>query len=84
MEKTSLKLGSQIVKITHPEKVLFPDDGITKGEFLDYHRRIAQVMVPHLKGRPTVLFRFHDSIHEEGYYQQAIPDSAPDGCHGSR
>ena len=41
--------------ITHPEKVLFPDDGITKGELAAYYEAVAPVMLPHLKGRPITL-----------------------------
>ena len=37
--------------ITHPEKVLFPDDGITKGELAAYYEAIAPVMLPHIRGR---------------------------------
>ena len=39
--------------ITHPEKVLFPDDGITKAELARYYEAIAPVMLPHLRGRPV-------------------------------
>jgi DNA primase len=39
--------------ITHPEKVLFPDDGITKGELAAYYEALAPVTVPHLRGRPV-------------------------------
>jgi bifunctional non-homologous end joining protein LigD len=77
MEKTHLKIGLHAIEITHPEKLLFPDEGITKGEFVDYHRRVAEVMVPHLKGRPIIMYRFHGSIETKGFYQQQIPSYAP-------
>ena len=38
--------------ITHPDKVLFPDDGITKGELAAYYETIGPVMLPHIRGRP--------------------------------
>jgi bifunctional non-homologous end joining protein LigD len=38
--------------ITHPEKVLFPDDGITKGDLAAYYEAMAPVILPHLRGRP--------------------------------
>jgi DNA primase len=68
---------SHKIKITHPDKVLFPADGITKGEFVDYHRRIADIMVPHLQGRPLTMFRFHGDISGRGFYQQKIFPGAP-------
>ena len=39
--------------ITHPDKILFPDDGITKGELAAYYETIAPVMAPHMRGRPV-------------------------------
>jgi bifunctional non-homologous end joining protein LigD len=78
MNGSSLKIGSRTIKITHPDKVIFPDDGITKQEFVDYHRRIAGYMVPHLKGRPAVMFRVFGDIREPGHYQQEIMPSAPE------
>ena len=41
--------------ITHPEKVLFPDDGITKAELASYYETIAPLMLPHLRGRPVTM-----------------------------
>ncbi len=58
------------VKITHPEKVLFPEDGVTKGELIDYYRRIANWMLPYLRGRPLSLQRFPDGIGAPGFFQQ--------------
>jgi bifunctional non-homologous end joining protein LigD len=78
MSETSFKVGAHEIKITHPEKMLFPDDGITKTEFVDYYRQIARFMVPHLKGRPAVMFRVYDDIRGQGHYQQEIMQSAPD------
>ena len=41
--------------ITHPEKVLFPDDGITKGDLAEYYETLAPVILPHLSGRPITM-----------------------------
>jgi bifunctional non-homologous end joining protein LigD len=38
--------------ISHPDKVLFPEDGITKGEVAAYYSTVAPLMLPHLRGRP--------------------------------
>jgi bifunctional non-homologous end joining protein LigD len=72
-----MKVGSHVIKITHPDKMLFPDDGITKEELVEYYRRVADIMVPHIKGRPIIMYRFHDDIKSEGYYQQKMPLHAP-------
>ena len=48
--------------ITHPDKVLFPDDGITKGDLATYYEAIAPVMLPHLGGRPVTMERYPAGI----------------------
>ena len=53
-----LKSPSLNVLITHPEKVLFPDDGITKGELAAYYEAIAPIMLPHISARPITMERY--------------------------
>jgi bifunctional non-homologous end joining protein LigD len=45
--------------ISHPDKILFPADGITKGELANYYEMIAPVMLPHLRRRPVTMERYH-------------------------
>jgi len=66
------------VEITHPGKVLFPADGITKVDLIEYYSEVATVMVPHLKRRPLTLQRFPRGIGEHGFIQQDFADSLPD------
>jgi bifunctional non-homologous end joining protein LigD len=65
------------VTITHPEKVLFPDDGITKGELADYYRAIAPLMLPHVRDRPITMERFHRGIGEDGFFQKSVTKGFP-------
>jgi bifunctional non-homologous end joining protein LigD len=60
------------VEITHPDKVMFPDEGITKGELAAYYARVASVMLPHLVGRPVTMERFHRGIGEPGFFQKNL------------
>jgi bifunctional non-homologous end joining protein LigD len=60
------------VIITHPEKVLFPDDGITKGELSSYYQAIAPLMLPLLRARPVMMERFHRGIGEKGFFQKNV------------
>ena len=53
---------SDRVQVSHPEKVLFPDDGITKGELVGYYRAVAPRMLPLVSGRPVTMQRFPDGI----------------------
>jgi bifunctional non-homologous end joining protein LigD len=64
--------------ITHPEKVLFPDDGITKGELADYYRAVADVMVPHLAGRPVTMERYPSGIGKPGFFHKDVVKGFPD------
>jgi bifunctional non-homologous end joining protein LigD len=65
-----LRIGREVVQITRPEKVLFPRDGIIKRELVDYYRRIAPAMLPHLRGRPIAMQRYPDGISAPGFFQK--------------
>jgi bifunctional non-homologous end joining protein LigD len=60
------------VTITHPDKVLFPDDGITKADLAAYYQMVAPVMLPHICGRPVTLERYHRGIAEAGFFQKNV------------
>jgi bifunctional non-homologous end joining protein LigD len=63
--------------ITHPEKVLFPDDGVTKGDVAAYYEAVAAVMVPHLRGRPITMERFPSGIASKGFLQKNVSKGFP-------
>jgi bifunctional non-homologous end joining protein LigD len=63
--------------ITHPEKVMFPDDGITKGELAAYYETIAPVMLPHVRGRPVTMERYHQGIGAKGFIQKNVSKGFP-------
>jgi bifunctional non-homologous end joining protein LigD len=64
--------------ITHPEKILFPDVGITKGELASYYERVAPVMLPHLRRRPITMERYHRGIASPGFFQKDVSKGFPD------
>lgn len=64
--------------ITHPEKVLFPDDGITKGEVAAYYEAVAPLMLPHIARRPVTMERFPAGIHKKGFIQKDVSKGAPE------
>jgi bifunctional non-homologous end joining protein LigD len=66
------------VAITHPEKVLFPDDGITKGELAAYYEMIAPLMLPHIKNRPVTLERYHKGINGARIFQKSVTKGFPE------
>jgi len=66
------------VKLSSADRVLFPEDGITKGDVFDYYGRIAPAILPHLKNRPFTLKRYPHGIHAESYFQKQAPKGLPD------
>ena len=64
--------------ITHPEKVLFPEDGITKGEMAAYYEAIAAVMLPHVRNRPVTMQRYPRGIGEKSFWQKDVSKGFPD------
>lgn len=65
------------IKITHPEKLLFPDDGITKGELAAYYEAVAPAMLPHILRRPVTMERFPAGIGKTGFLQKDVSKGFP-------
>ncbi len=64
--------------ITHPEKVMFPDDGITKGDLAAYYEALAPVILPHIRGRPITMERYPAGIGKKGFWQKDVSKGFPD------
>jgi bifunctional non-homologous end joining protein LigD len=64
--------------ITHPEKVLFPDDGITKGELASYYETIAPFILPHIRARPVTMERYPAGIGEQGFMHKNVSKGFPE------
>lgn len=67
-----------VVAVTHPEKVLWPGEGITKSDLAAYYRTIAPVLLPHLHDRPLVMRPYPRGVTAPSYYRQTLPATAPD------
>ncbi|MEO7189520.1 MAG: non-homologous end-joining DNA ligase [Vicinamibacterales bacterium] len=63
--------------ITHPDKVLFPDDGITKGDLAAYYDVVAPLMLPHLRRRPITMERYPAGIGAKGFLQKDVVKGFP-------
>jgi len=74
---TTYEVAGRTVEITHPDRVLFPDEGITKADLAEYHHRVAPVLVRHLAGRPLMLQRFPEGIGGPGFYQKEAGRGVP-------
>jgi bifunctional non-homologous end joining protein LigD len=66
------------VELSSGDRVLFPDDGITKGDLFEYYGKIAPAIVPHLRDRPFTFKRYPHGIDGEVYFQKQVPKGAPE------
>ena len=74
----NVTVGRRTIRLTHPDRVVFPDLGITKAELVDYYRRVAPVMVPFLRGRPLMLQRLRGDLPSgQLFYQKEAPGYFP-------
>ncbi len=73
-----LEVGNRTVKVTNPDKVLFPDAGHTKRDLVGYYLAVGDGIVRALRERPTQLRRFPDGIAGEQIYQKRVPEKRPE------
>jgi len=66
------------VKLTNPDKVLYPATGTTKAEVFDYYVTIAEAMIPHIAGRPVTRKRWPNGVDEPSFFEKQLASSAPD------
>jgi bifunctional non-homologous end joining protein LigD len=69
-KRLELEVDGRELSISNPDKVLFPDDGITKAEIIRYHEKFAPLIVQHSQGRPVAMHRFPDGIGKGGFFQK--------------
>jgi bifunctional non-homologous end joining protein LigD len=65
------------VRLTNPDRVLFPDDGVTKSDLFEYYDAVAPVLVPHLRDRPFTMKRYREGLAGEGFFQKQAPKGMP-------
>jgi bifunctional non-homologous end joining protein LigD len=72
-----IRVDRREIEISRPEKVLFPEDGITKGDLIEYYARIAPRMLPHLRDRPLTLERYPNGINTKRFFQKEVSSYFP-------
>ncbi|MFL5404011.1 MAG: non-homologous end-joining DNA ligase [Gemmatimonadales bacterium] len=72
-----VRVDGKEIEISRPEKVLFPEDGITKGDLIEYYARIAPRMLPHLRDRPLTLERYPNGINSKRFFQKEVSSYFP-------
>ena len=66
------------VKLSNLDKIFWPDEGITKGDLLDYYAAVASVLVPHLRDRPFTMRRYPDGAFGKAFFQKDAPKGMPE------
>jgi DNA ligase D len=79
-----LEVGGRIVKVTNPDKVLFPARQETKRDLVDYYLSVGDGIVRALYERPTQLRRFPDGVEGEMIYQKRVPEKRPEWVEAAR
>ena len=77
-EYVEIDAGDRTVRISSPDRVVFPEAGVTKRALVDYYVTVADAALRGLRNRPTHLKRFPGGVASEPFFQKRIPDSAPE------
>lgn len=75
----TVEVDGRELKLTNLDKVLYPASGFTKGEMVDYYAKVADAMVPHLKGRAVTLRRFPEGVDDldSAFFEKRCPKHRP-------
>jgi bifunctional non-homologous end joining protein LigD len=77
-EDVIARLGAVRVSLSSADRVLFPDDGITKGDLFAYYEAVTEAIVPHLRDRPFTMKRWREGLDGEAFFQKQAPKGIPD------
>jgi bifunctional non-homologous end joining protein LigD len=73
-----VRVGNRNVEVSRPDKVLFPDAGVTKADLAEHYRSAAPHMLRHVRGRPVSMHRFPDGVASHGFFHKDVPDHFPE------
>jgi len=68
---------TKTVKLSSADRVLYPEDGVTKGDLFDYYGKVGPTIVPHLENRPFTMKRYPHGIYGEAFFQKQAPKHLP-------
>ena len=77
-KRVEVRVGSRTLSLSNLDKVLWPNDGYTKGDLVAYYQEIAPYVVTHLKGRPLTLQRYPNGIEASAFFEKEVPRGAPE------
>lgn len=73
-----VSIDGRTLRLTNPDKVLYPAAGFTKAHVIDYYVAVADALLPHLAGRPVTLRRYPDGVGSAGFFEKNVARHAPD------
>jgi bifunctional non-homologous end joining protein LigD len=76
--RVATRIGSRTLSLSNLDKVLWPRDGYTKGDLIEYYERVAPYAVAHLKGRPLTLQRYPNGIDGATFFEKQMPRGTPE------
>jgi bifunctional non-homologous end joining protein LigD len=77
-KKTGLEVGGREVQVSNLDKVMYPGNGFTKAQVIDYYIKVSKFILPHLKDRPLTLKRYPNGVSAEHFYEKDAPSHTPD------
>jgi bifunctional non-homologous end joining protein LigD len=77
-DKVTVRVEGRELALSNLSKVLYPVDGFTKGEVLDYYQRVSGLLLPHVQGRPMTLKRYPDGVDGQSFFAKHAPAARPD------
>src|ERR1700752_2038621 len=84
MDKIPVQVEGASLPLTNLTKGLYPADGFTKAEVLDYYQRVSPVLLPHIAGRPMTLKRYPEGVDGEAFFQKHVTEHRPDWIRTAR
>ncbi len=84
VKAAELRVEDVPVRLSNPRKVLYPAVGFTKTDVLDYYQRVAEVLLPHLAGRPLTLKRYPNGVDGKFFYEKNAPSHRPEWVRTAR
>src|SRR3954471_9602912 len=75
---SAVEVDGRSIKVTTPDRMVYPEDGITKVAVIAYYVHVAETLLPHLRRRPVTRIRWPGGVAEERFFEKQLPSSAPE------
>jgi bifunctional non-homologous end joining protein LigD len=83
-KRTKVTVAGRELSLSNLDKVLYPRTGFTKGELIEWYARMAEVLLPHLRGRPLTMKRYPDGVDAGHFYEKRCPGHRPEWVETAR